>query len=408
MPKGWLVLLLPLAANAAEVRIVRQDARWVLLRDGHPYFIKGAVAPSRFTELAAAGGNSVRTSSRNLDAARDAGLTALVNLPLGNPRHGFNYADKEAVQKQRDRIRDLVKQFKGHPATLMWAIGNEPEIRTTAEERVPVLKEIDQIARMIKGLDPQHPVITVIGGQYKQMLHEVRELCPALDAIGLNSYMDMLTMPEDVAREGWTKAYVVTEFGPRGHWQVPKTAWKVPIEDTSSEKAAFYEKAYRHAVMDRANCLGSYVFYWAFKQEKTHTWYGMWLEDGSRTESMDVMTRLWTGKEPPNRCPRISPIRWSAKDGVYAVEIETTDADGDPLRIDWDARKDVADNPNVGGDYEPPTAPIPGCVRETSGARASIVLPAEAGNYRIFVTVHDGKGNAATANLPLRRDASGQ
>jgi hypothetical protein len=398
-----LLALLATGVFAATVKIETADGKSTLLVDGKPYIVKGAVAPSRFAELAAAGGNSVRTSAQNLDAAHAAGLSALVNLPLGNPRHGFDYSNAEAVQKQRDRVKDLVLRYKNHPATLLWAIGNEPEIQTTAAQREPVWKEIEFLARMIRQLDPNHPVIAVIGGQYKSVLHEVNALCPALDAIGLNSYKDMLTMPEDVAREGWTRPYLVTEFGPVGHWQVPKTAWKVPIEDTSTEKAAFYEKAYRHAVADQPQCLGSYVFYWAFKQEKTHTWYGMWLEDGSRTNAMDVMTRLWTGKDPANRCPRTSPVRVRSEGPNLAVEIDATDPDGDPLSFAWEVRKDVADNPKVGGDYEPPTPVIAGCIVRAEGTKAIVALPPEPGNYRIFVTVRDGHGNAAVANVPVQR-----
>ena len=87
-----------------------------------------------------------------------------------------------------------------------------------------------------------------------------------------------------------------TEFGPRGHWQVEKTAWKLPIEDNCSQKADFYRQAYEHAVQGQLNCLGAFVFHWDQHHEKTHTWYAMFLEDGSHTEAVDVMTFLWSGK----------------------------------------------------------------------------------------------------------------
>jgi hypothetical protein len=93
----------------------------------------------------------------------------------------------------------------------------------------------------------------------------------ALDLVGLNSYVQMLKLPEEIAKQGWTRPYVVTEFGPRGHWQVPKTPWKVPIEDDANSKAEFYLRAYQHSVSGQAACLGSYVFYWAHKQERVFT-----------------------------------------------------------------------------------------------------------------------------------------
>ncbi len=255
--------------------------------------------------LLAAGANSIRTHPGCWMKPSGAALRALVGLPLGNPRQGFNYADTNQVQRQFNRVRELVRQYRHHPALLLWNLGNEPEIRTTPAERIPLWKEVNRLAEMVKQEDPDHPVMAVIGGQYADMLHELNDYCPALDLVGLNSYAQMLRLPEEIARQGWTRPYVVTEFGPRGHWQVPKTPWGVPIEDDANAKADFYLKAYQHSVSGQASCLGSYVFYWAHKQEKTHTWYGMFLPDGSRTPAVDAMTFLWTGHWPTNRCPSL-------------------------------------------------------------------------------------------------------
>ena len=271
---------------------------------------------------------------------------------------------------------------------------------------------------MVKQEDPDHPVMVVIGGQYADMLHELNDYCPAIDLVGLNSYAQMLKLPEEIAKQGWTRPYVVTEFGPRGHWQVAKTAWKVPIEDDANSKAEFYLRAYQHSVSAQPSCLGSYVFYWAHKQEKTHTWYGMFLPDGSRTPAIDTMTFLWTGQWPSNRCPvltgqklTVAPADGSApaKPGIFpagaklACTVEVSDPENDPLRITWELRPDVADNPNVGGDWEPSVEPLKDAVVSTSdgGRKAVMQLPSKAGKYRVFVYAHDGHGNATTANLPL-------
>ena len=411
----------PVAGNKTPsiVRIEKTDTGWRLLRDGEPYFILGAVVgeSGSLDLLKDAGANSIRTHAGMLDEAQRCGFSALVRLPLGNPRHGFDYANAARVKRQFKEARAIVRKHRHHPALLLWNLGNEPEIFTTREQRVPLLKEANRMAEMVKREDPNHPVMMVIGGEYAEMLHEVNELCPALDLIGLNSYAQMLTLPEDVAREGWTRPYVITEFGPRGHWQVPKTDWRVPIEDNAEEKAAFYERAYRHAVEGQPSCLGSYVFYWAHKQEKTHTWYGMFLPDGSRTPAIDMMTRLWTGRWPANRCPTLGTpaLRVTHADGrsmerfgtfrageTLEAQVTVHDRDGDALRVSWDLRPDVADNPNVGGDWEPSVEPIPGVITAAhpDSPRAQVTLPG-AGKYRLFVYVHDGQGNATTANMPL-------
>jgi hypothetical protein len=402
------------AADAPPVKIERHREGWRLLRNGEPFFIRGAVGWTRLDELAAAGGNAVRTGANEkaLDGAQRLGLGALAGLPLGIPRHGFDYSDVAKVTAQRERIRQIVLKLKGHPAVLMWAIGNEPTISTPREGRILVWREVNRLAELVKSLDPGHPVIAVIGGeQWKDHLGEMDELCPALDAVGLNAYADMLTLPEDLARQGWKRPYLITEFGPRGHWQAPKTSWGARLEDTSTEKAAFYRRAYEHAVKDRPQCLGAFAFLWGSKMEKTHTWYGMFLDDGSRTEAVDAMRLLWTGKGPADGCPTVGRIEFVDKSphapGVFSsgakvrCRVQASDPDGDTPAIGWDLRRDVTEDPRVGGDFEPTEPPIPGAVLEAGGATALIQLPSPPGKYRVFVYVRDGHGGAATANAPI-------
>ena len=410
-----LLAAVPVAFASPAVRIVQRDGRDILLRNGQPYLVKGAVGDVHLEDLVTAGGNSIRAGVNALDQAQRLGLTVLVQLPFGKQRTGFDYNNAAAVRMQEEQLLATVAANRSHPAVLAWALGNELEIQTTPEQRVPLWRAINHAAQAIHRMDPDHPVITVVGGAYKHMLSELNRLCPDLDAVGLNSYADMLTLPEDIARHGWTRPYLVTEFGPRGHWQVAKTPWGLPIEDTSTEKAQFYRDAYRHAVEGQPHCLGSYVFHWAQHHEKTHTWYGMFLEDGSHTQAVEVMTELWSGHPPANLAPRIGPgrIRISTDDpdtsepaqvmpgALLHSTVDASDPDGDPLAVTWDIRLDVSGNRNVGGDREEPTPPIAGLVLAATGKTATFQLPSQEGYYRLFVYVRDNHGNAATANLPL-------
>mgnify|MGYP006899825840 CR=1 FL=1 len=78
---------------------------------------------------------------------------------------------------------------------------------------------------------------------------------------------------------------------------------------SSTAKAKHYAEGYRKAVGSQEGlCLGSYAFLWGHKQETTATWFGMFLEDGSRLGAVDAMTELWSGKPPADPAPVVEPL----------------------------------------------------------------------------------------------------
>jgi hypothetical protein len=82
-PFAYLALLTCALSSvaAAEVRLVRDGAKFQLLRDGKPYFVRGGGGGAHSMEsLAKAGGNSLRLwgdddLGAQLDAAQKHGLT---------------------------------------------------------------------------------------------------------------------------------------------------------------------------------------------------------------------------------------------------------------------------------------------------------------------------------------------
>ncbi len=289
--------------------VVTRGDGYTLLRNGEPCFIKGAGGGAKYLgEVVTAGGNSIRQWAPDeaaLEEARERGLTVLVGLVLGIPRHGFDYGDAARVQKQLEETVAVVHRLKTNPAVLIWALGNELELEATDEQRIAAWKAVEQTARAVKREDPAHPVIVVLAGAGGNKLRELDQYCPSIDAVGINTYSGIMTLPETIAAQGFRRPYIVTEFGPRGHWEVAKTSWGMPIEDTSTQKAAFILKGYEHAIANRPQCLGSYVFLWGQKQEKTHTWYGLFLPDGAHLGGVDAMQFLWTGKWAAHRAPVI-------------------------------------------------------------------------------------------------------
>ena len=204
---------------------------------------------------------------------------------------------------------------------------------------------------------------------------------------------------------------MVTEWGATGWWEVKKTAWGAPLENDSSTKADFYDSRYRKSIeAQREQVIGSYVFLWGQKQERTPTWFGMFTAEGNETESIDVMHRIWTGEWPENRSPRVRGLRLDgreAKDMIrldagkrFKAEFQVTDPDGDRLTYRWEVMKESRTKA-TGGDREQVPESIRGLILNPKRGSVTLKAPKEEGAYRLFAYCDDTDGNTAHANIPF-------
>ncbi|SEL72477.1 glycoside hydrolase family 2 TIM barrel-domain containing protein [Parapedobacter koreensis] len=415
MLAGLFLLALHASAQTSKpikTEIVKQDGGYTLLRDGKPYFIKGAGGTSYMDRLKAYGGNSIRTwSTANgqqvLDEAHRLGLTVTMGISMGNERHGFDYNDAGAVAEQLQRVRAEVLKYKDHPALLAWGIGNELNLHYSNPK---VWDAVNAVAEMIHEVDPNHLVTTMLAGINQKEIDYIKAKCPALDLIAVQVYGGLASVPEQIRTTGWEKAYIVTEWGPTGHWEGPQTPWKASVEETSSQKAAVYKSRYEASIAKDKHCLGSYVFLWGQKQERTPTWYGLFTETGEENEVVDVMQYLWTGQWPENRAPHLDSVLLDGKQTLdfiylkpgqtYTAAVYVTDPDNDKLTARWELLPESTDL-KEGGDRESRPEAIPGLVSSTAVDKATLKAPAKGGAYRLFLYVSDGNNNVATANIPF-------
>jgi hypothetical protein len=396
-----------------KVELKKLDSSFQLFRNGQLYFVKGAGGSAFPDRLAAYGGNSIRTwgtrgAQRVLDSAAKYGLTVLMGLDVARERHGFNYDDTAAVRKQLEKIREEVLKYKDHPALLAWGIGNELNLQY---KNAKVWDAVNEISKMIHELDPNHPTTTVIAGISKEVVDHIKSRASDIDLLAVNTYGGLATLPAAVRRAGWNGAYMVTEWGPTGHWEGLTTSWKAPIEETSSEKAAVYKSRYEYSVQrDKGNCIGSYVFLWGQKQERTPTWYGIFTEKGEESEVVDVMQYLWSGNWPKNQAPHLYSFQLDHKKAVENVYLKpgasynalavAVDPDNDKLSFRWELLPE-ATQLGEGGDFEPRPKVVEGLIKPGDKGKAVIKTPDTEGAYRLFVYVTDGNNNVATANLPF-------
>ena len=398
-------------ADAIPVELVETAQGWQLLRDGDPYLIRGAGGTHSLQQLADAGGNSIRIWSGDdiddlLDEAHGLGLTVTVGIWLGHERHGFDYHDKQQVAEQLEKARQIVLRYKDHPAVLLWGVGNEMEGYESGDDPL-IWAAVNDVARMIKELDPAHPTMTVTAELGGGRIASVHQRTPAIDIHGVNSYGGAPSVAERIRDGGGTKPYVITEFGPVGSWEMPTTEWGAPYEQTSTQKSDFYRLAYTKSVIEAEGLsLGSYAFHWGSKMEATATWFGMFLADGSRLGAVDVMTELWSGAPPKNLAPVVEPLVIEGEPQLdpaqeLRVKASVSDPEDGPVTVRWVLRPESGDY-LTGGDFRPNLPDIDGVVLEGDAEGAILIMPKEPGSYRLFLYAHDEAGGAATANIPLQ------
>ncbi len=405
------LILLPIVALGEAIPVeLRQTAQgWQLLRGGEPYFIRGAGGDAPLEKLAAAGANSVRTWGADdigarLDEAHALDLSVTVGIWLGHERHGFDYSDEARVREQLESARKIVSRYKDHPAVLLWGVGNEMEGFESGDDPA-IWAAVNDVAAMIKSIDPDHPTMTVtaeIGGGRVASVNN----SPAIDIHGINSYGGAASLVERYRAAGGRKPFVITEFGPPGSWEVPKSAWGAPLEPTSTAKAASYRRTYEQSVAGAPGlALGAYAFTWGFKMEATATWFGMFLPDGARLGAVDVMTELWSGSPPSDLAPTLESLAIEGQVEVdpgdeLAVSAGIADPEGGPIRARWALRRESAEY-FTGGDFRAMLPDIEDAILESDVTGARVRMPEQPGQYRLFLYAYDKAGNAATANVPL-------
>jgi len=405
--------------HAARVAVERDAAgRWQLRRDGAPYTVRGVGGYQQLELAAASGATTLRTwgvdalakeeGGKNLpDRAHALGLTLVAGLWLEHERPGVSYGDPVFLQTQRDKVRAAVRRYRGPPAILAWGLGNEMEHPVGPGDPLRIWREIEVLARLIKEEDPDHPITTVLAGAGVEKIRALRELCPGIDIIGINSYGPAPLVTHALDEAGWTGPFLLTEFGPRGHWEIMQTPWGAPIEPRMGEKLASYVGAHRAALADpRQRCVGTFCFIWGQKQETTATWFGMFLATGEKTPLVDAMAYEFTGRWPANRSPQVRALQVPfaldrvAAGAEFTVSADVRDPDQDPLSYEWIVVAESSDRRGGGAPERTPPS-LPECTVSVEGGRAVIRAPAQPGAYRLFLYVRDARGGGTAENVPF-------
>jgi hypothetical protein len=401
------------ASSEIKPTTIRYDGQtYQLLRYGKPYFIQGAGGISYLNQLKACGGNSIRIwddleAGPILKQAHTLGLTVLFGLWVEREMEGFDYDDQSAVDRQYERIRKIVLKYRSQPALLMWCVGNE---WAQAADNFKVFDEVNRIAKLVHELDPDHPVTTVISPDNERAVWLVRQRCPAIDILAVNSYKLTENLGEIFKKGGWDKPYLISEYGAQAYWETPTTPWEAPVEPTSLQKDQYVTRIYRKYIGSRPpNCLGSYLFYWGYKQEETQTWFSVFDEQGRSSPLVDLVQLLWTGKKPANQAPIVQSLlidgqnithkSFTNSPSLHRAQLVTTDPEHDSLTYHWEIKRRAQHSADYVGT---PLPALKGLIQETSGASITFNLPRQPGSYRLFAYAYDTHRHVATANFAFQ------
>ena len=413
------LILLSACSSPSEIEIKKVGDGFKLYIDGIETYIKGVGGTYRLDMAAANGANAFRTwggdvpeIKENLALASQNKMYLMQGIYL--TKDSISYYDEEYKNQVRREVTMLAETFKNDTSLLAWGIGNEIEL---GNANITVAWQfVEELAQLIKSIDKRHLVSTVISYN-PSALDSIAKYVPSLDYVGINVYGPMNEVQEAVNRSTYQGPIMITEWGPTGWWETTSTEWKAPIEQTSEEKRKVYEERYTRYIQSDPRCLGSFVFLWGQKEERTPTWFSMFVEDnveqlplrGEKTPMVEAMQRVWTGEEPAETAPVIEGLTINGKSAIENVYVEAgkpfhaqvmvTDKENNRLTYIWEILKE-ATVLGFGGSYEPRPDRV-GQVATTDQNSYETAVDAP-GQYRLYVYVSDNTGFVSTINIPFQ------
>lgn len=385
------------------------------VRNGDPFYVLGASGDAYFAELKKYGGNTIRIYQPDslptaLEQASRFGLAVIADLPL--PKYNKSGDGFYGVPAKSDSILKAViktvAKYKNHPALLCWMLGNE--INYSPGEDI-FKDDYDALIAAIRKEDPDHPIGTAMISHQLIKMH-LSPRSAGLDFIALNIFGSLsdFETKKNWFRVAWTGPYLFSEWGNNGPWESEETAWGAPLEPTSAKKAELLTERYQSHVGNPTDgrCLGSLAFYWGQKQERTHTWFGFFSDDGHKSQACHALENLWLGKNENYTGIAINYLLLEGKGAhenlvfqpgaIVAAEAFYHEWGGRLKSFKWSVRKEDWFYVQVDS-MAPPKLPQLVMMQTPDGA--SFLTPERPGPYRLHLEVVDSADYFAYANVPF-------
>lgn len=357
-------------------------------------------------------GGNINSVKHNIELAQKNNMYIMQGISMSKDHN--DYINPEYRDNLKSFVTSLAQEFKDDRNILIWGLGNEIALDGSNSEAEWSL--VNELSEIIKSIDKRHLTSTVISHN-PQALDSLAKYCPSLDVVGINSYGGIEEIESIVEASAYDGAYIITEWGPTGWWECALTEWGAPIEQTSEQKRIVYESRYNAAINGPKSCLGSFCFLWGQKEERTPTWFCMFVESsveglplkGEKTPMVEAMQRVWTGKEPSETAPVVSGMTISGKAAIespkvhlkeaFSAAVDVKDREQAELTYVWENLREATVTA-TGGAWEPRPDRV-GDVITTTEPTVEITV-SEKGNYRLYCYILDGTGFCSTVNVPYR------
>ncbi|PKQ46004.1 glycoside hydrolase family 2 TIM barrel-domain containing protein [Confluentibacter flavum] len=401
-----------------DVYIVEDSTGFNLFRKGKLFGIKGAAGNGEHLEaLSDIGGNTIRlydtiNIQSILDRAHSNNIAVIVDIPIPKYDKKYNfYSDEENIIVLKSTVKNFVNTYKNHPALLFWNLGNEleyPEVLIKND----FIKAFNDLIDMVHDIDPNHPVGT--SNQYDRwQILSINFHSPNLDFLGFNIFGSLWSLNSRYKELSYIikqLPYYISEYGNSGPWESTLTPWDAPIEQTSTKKGEQYRNQYNLYIAIDENSMGSLVFYWAQKQERTHTWFSIFDDEGRKSQVYYEMQACWDNSSIINDFPpKLKEMTIDGKRAEDELIYKPNDIKTASLLLDGEIDNTFKYQWEIYEEgwyykiYDIENKPI--LISKSPDNQGDLIFtfktPNIEGPYRIFVHVYDEKGNFSTANIPF-------
>ena len=403
------------ATGATVVKVNGGQGAWQLSVNGAPYQIKGvtwgpgnAAGDGYLADAASMGVNTIRTwgtdasSQPLLDAAAARGIKVINGFWLNQ---GADYVNDTTYKTNTlNTIKQYVTQYKDHPGTLMWDVGNEVILTTQdhftgaaiEQERIAYAQYVEQIAEAVHAIDPNHPVTST--DAWTGAWPYYKQYTPSLDLLAVNSYGSVCNVKQDWINGGYTKPYIVTESGEPGEWEVPNDANGVPTEPTDQQQRDGYTSAWNCITGHPGVSFGGTLFNYGVENDFGGVWFNL-LTGGWRRLSYYSVKQAFTGQAQSNTPPAITSMTLSntasvPAGGQFTVTVASTDPTGDALRYNL-----ALSSKYVGGAT---ALQSPSSYTQTGPGAFTVTAPKTLGVWKVYVYVYDQRGGVGIQSASFR------